>query len=618
MTETILLPLPRQMMPLPGELSLSGGKMILIESSPAQNLQFPARRWQNALLKNANIHWEITTSKAVPADQIGLTMRIDPDHLPYRQGYELIIDPKTIHITGSDEAGLFYGVCTLIQLLTQATLHPIAQIPCMHIRDYPDFQARGVMLDISRDKVPTLETVIELVDRLASWKINQLQLYTEHTFAYRNHPEPWAHATPFTGDDILLLDAFCRQRYIDLVPNQNSFGHLQRWLTHPQYKPLAECPDGYDYPWGGHSDEPFTLCPSDPGSIQLIREMYDELLPHFTSRMINVGCDETWDLGRGRSRDECVQKGTGRVYLNFLVKIYKEVLARGRRMQFWGDIILQHPELVPDLPRDVIALEWGYEANHPFDEHCAKFADVGLDFYVCPGTSSWNSIAGRTDNALGNLASAAENGIKHGAIGYLNTDWGDNGHWQPLPVSYVGFAAGAAYSWSFEANQRLDIAKASSLYALDDPTGNLGRVAYDLGNIYREIGLVPENASALFTALQNPLTKIKDNRDSMTPEKIHKSLQGIDDALEPLAPARSTSPDADLINREFRFAAHALRHACYRILFANGSDAKSKVDLASDIDEIIHEHEAVWLARNRPGGLVDSVERFQKIKMDYL
>jgi hypothetical protein len=53
-------------------------------------------------------------------------------------------------------------------------------------------------------------------------------------------------------------------------------------------------------------------------------------------------------------------------------------------------------------------------------------------------------------------------------------------------------------------------------------------------------------------------------------------------------------------------------------LFTNGSDAKSKVDLASDIDEIIHEHEAVWLARNRPGGLVDSVERFQKIKMDYL
>ena len=81
--------------------------------------------------------------------------------------------------------------------------------------------------------------------------------------------------------------------------------------------------------------------------------------------------------------------------------------------------------------------------NHPFDEHGAQFAQAGLPFYVCPGTSSWNSIGGRTDNALGNLRSAAENGLKHGASGYLNTDWGDNGHWQSLPISESGLCAWA-------------------------------------------------------------------------------------------------------------------------------------------------------------------------------
>jgi N-acetyl-beta-hexosaminidase len=129
-------------------------------------------------------------------------------------------------------------------------------MPCLSIIDYPDFQSRGVMLDISRDKVPTLQTLCELTDRLASWKINQLQLYTEHTFAYRNHPEPWENSSPFTGEDIIILDEYCKQRYIELVPNQNSFGHMHRWLKLPRYKPLAECPDGYDFPWGGHSDEP--------------------------------------------------------------------------------------------------------------------------------------------------------------------------------------------------------------------------------------------------------------------------------------------------------------------------------------------------------------------------
>ena len=618
MAKIVLLPLPRKMTLTIGEIRLSGGKLVLLDSAPTQELLFAAMRWQRVLLKRANIHWEITASRAIPAEQIGLTLRVDPGRVPQHQGYELLIGSDSILITGSDEAGVYYGVCTLIQLLIQSTLQPITQLPCLEIHDYPDFPARGVMLDISRDKVPTLETVFELVDRLSSWKINQLQLYTEHTFAYRNHPEPWAKASPFTGDDILLLDAFCRYRHVELVPNQNSFGHMHRWLKIPQYKPLAECPNGYDFPWGGHSDEPFTLCPSDPGSIQLIRDMYDELLPHFSSGMFNVGCDETWDLGQGRSKVDCETRGAGRIYLEFLLKISKEVRARGRRMQFWGDIILQHPELVPELPKDVIALEWGYEANQPFDDHCTKFAAAGLDFYVCPGTSSWNSIAGRTDNALANLVSAAKNGKKHGALGYLNTDWGDSGHWQPLPVSYLGFAAGAAYSWSLDTNRGLDIAHSLSLYAFDDPTGNLGRVAYDLGNVYRSIGIEPGNSSALFGALQATFDQIKKNQNLVTVEKLNKTLEDIDTALVPLTSARSTSPDADEINREFRFAAHAVRHSCYRILLAFGFDDKSPEELTADMDEIMREHEVVWLARNRPGGLVDSTARFQKAKADYL
>jgi hexosaminidase len=238
--------------------------------------------------------------------------------------------------------------------------------------------------------------------------------------------------------------------------------------VHPRYRDLAECPDGCDTIWG-HFDEPFTLNPLDPRSLALIEELYDELLPNFSSRQLNVGCDETVDLGQGRSKAECEARGIGRVYLDFLLKIYHAVKARNHTMMFWGDIIVQHPELIAELPRDVIALEWGYEADHPFDEDGAKFAQAGIPFYVCPGTSSWNSIVGRTDNALANLRNAAENGLKHGAIGYLITDWGDNGHWQSLPFSYIGFAYGAAVSWAFQANRDMDIARATSFFAFAIP-----------------------------------------------------------------------------------------------------------------------------------------------------
>jgi hypothetical protein len=292
-------------------------------------------------------------------------------------------------------------------------------------------------------------------------------------------------------------------------------------------------------------------------------------------------------------------------------------------MQFWGDIILQYPELVAELPKDVIALEWGYEASHPFDEHGAQFAAAGLQFYVCPGTSSWNAIAGRTDNALGNLRSAVENGLKHGATGFLNTDWGDNGHWQPLPVSYLGYVAGAAYSWASDANRGLDIAAAISQYAFDDRTGRLGRVAYDLGDVYRAVGLEPDNASVLFRFMQMPLEQVRGYQGTVPPEALHRTLEVIDQAVGPLSIAASTHPNAAgkehraLVTREFTLAAQLLRHACYRGLLALDAPVKDAATLDADLGEIIAEYQKVWRARNRPGGLTDSVAKLKRARKDY-
>lgn len=614
--QLLLLPMPQQVERLTGNYSLTGERLILLDAPNPQGLRFAAGRLQQTLRSALDLDWETVASKATPPESIAITLRIAPGKVTHPQGYELLIGPDSIRIEGHDEAGVFYGICTLLQIIQSSTANRKTEIPCLHIRDWPNFPARGVMLDISRDKVPTLETTCDLVDRLAGWKINQFQLYTEHTFAYRKHPEAWVKASPFTAADILALDAFCRERHVELVPNQNSFGHMNRWLTQPRYRPLAECPDGYTLPWGGHSAEPFTLCPSDPGSIALIRDFYDELLPNFTSRMFNVGCDETWDLGQGRSKAECDQRGSGRVYLDFLLKIYREATARGRQVQFWGDIILKHPELVKELPKDIIALEWGYDADHPFGEHGAQFAAAGLEFYVCPGTSSWNSIAGRTDNAMVNLLSAAENGLKYGASGYLNTDWGDNGHWQPLPVSYLGFAAGAAYSWALESNRTLDLPAAISRYAFDDPTGNFGRLAYDLGNVYRAVGFEPANSSTLFNIMQMTFEQVQGFKETVPAEKFHQALEAIDAAAALLAKTASSRPDASLLRQEFDLAARMLRHACWRGLLAVGAPVRDTNVLMSDLENLIETYQQVWLSRNRSGGLPDSLTRLERLRKD--
>ncbi len=614
-TSLILLPMPREITYQGGRATLPQTALIVI---PSGDLLFEAQTAQRALADFGGRSWQIVAGRNYV--NVGLNLAIDSNR-QHPEGYRLNIQNGSITIYGANAAAVFYGVTTLCQLLQQFG----AALPTMSIADWPDFPVRGVMLDISRDKVPTLQTTFDLVDRLASWKINHLELYMEHTFAYQNHPVVWADATPFTGQDILELDRFCRQRHVELVANQNSLGHMERWLKFDRYKLLAECPDGFTR--RGVYSPPTTLDPFNPGSIALMAELYDELLPHFSSRLFNVGGDEPWELGTGKSAAMMQEKGEGRGYLEYLLKLREQVRAHNHQMLFWADIIIKYPDLVPELPRDMIALEWGYEADHSFDHHCAQFAKAGVPFYVCPGTSSWNSLSGRTANATANLRNAAANGLKHGAIGYLNTDWGDNGHWQPLPISYLGFAYGAALSWAFQENEHLDIPSVLDYFAFEDHARVMGRLAYDLGNIDRSPGLAYPNGQLLFTMLQQSRDKTLDrmtnpsaygsNQPPVTASTLHDALTQIEQIIQPLASAKVTRSDAALVSEEFRLVADMLRHACWRGMLLLGEPVRTPEQLAADLEDIIARHLNVWMARNRSGGLEDSADRFKTVLQEY-
>jgi hypothetical protein len=621
----IFLPQPQEVTFTGGGFVLPEGGLIALNGAEVGALWFTAVTLQDALLENALLDYEVVGGSAVPPEQVVVQLSVIPGSVRHGQGYELTVVDGRIDAVANHPAGLFYAVQTLIQLLEQVGVG--RELPALRVRDWPDFPNRGVMLDVSRDKVPTMETLFDLIEMLAGWKINQLQLYTEHTFAYRKHPVVWQEASPFTAEEIITLDAYCRDRFIELVPNQNCFGHMHRWLIHREYAHLAEKIDGAQTPWGFYNPEPFSLSPAVPESVDLVRDLLDELLPNFRSKQVNVGCDETYDVGQGLSKDLVAEKGKGRVYLDHLLKIYREVKARGYTMQFWGDIIMEHPELVRELPRDVIALEWGYEAGHPFAEHGRLFAQSGVPFYVCAGTSSWNTIAGRTNNAIGNLQNAARNGRQHGAVGFLNTDWGDNGHWQPLPVSLLGFAVGAALSWADEANRGLDVPAALSRYAFRDEASVIGQLVYDLGNVY-EITQIPSfNGTAFFYGLLANLDEMI-NADEPAAEaaarvaNLQKAVTAVDDIISRLPSASIRRDDSVLLQREFIWAADMVKHGCRRLIWAIGraqgdEDIPLRQALAAEAALLVAEYEWVWHGRNRPGGFQESVARLEKMAAVY-
>lgn len=620
----ILLPHPQNLTLLGEPLQLLDNKIIALANSSPHELFLSAQRAQQMLLKFAHLDWSIAAGSAIPEDCIGLLIATD-NAFEKPQGYRMLVSNGQIRIHAHDKAGAFYGMQTLIQLLQQYASY----LPTLEITDWPDLPNRGVLLDISRDKVPTMATLYHIVDLLAGWKINQFQLYTEHTFAYQNHPDIWANASPMTAEQVLALDTYCQERFIDLVPNQNCFGHMNRWLKHERYRPLSEAPDGFTIdlkdqlhglPFEMTFEHPFSLNPIDPDSIKLIEGLLAELLPNFSSTMVNVNCDETFDLGLDRSGQLCEERGKGQVYLDFLLKIYQRVKWYGRTMQFWADILGNHPEIIPQVPRDLIALEWGYEHFHPFAERTKLLAEAGIPFYVCPGTSSWRTISGRTDNTIGNIRNAVENGVKNGALGMLNTDWGDCGHWQQLPISYLGWAYGAGTSWAFDQNVNMNIPAVLDSFAFQDKAGIMGKLVYDLGNIYQQTGLLLMNSSILFWAYLIPINSVTRSeapdrikkwfiKIKKLPAKVHETIRYIDELTSSLDQVQMMCSDAALIVEELRFTSDMLKHGAHRLLAFIDKQAVNRDDLADELSILAERYRELWLARNREGGLDDSVKR---------
>lgn len=526
------------------------------------------------------------------------------------EAHAITIGTGCITIECGEAGGLRAAIATLRQLLREYG----RRLPCLEIRDWPDISRRGVMLDVSRGRVPRLETLLGLVDHLADFKINEFQLYFEHTFAYRDFRPVWKDWGALTAGEIVKLDSRCRELGIDLVPNQNSFGHLRHWLEHPPLKGLAEVEGPYESADGDFLRYPSTLAPNHPGTLPFLRRLYDELLPNFSSRYFNVGCDETWDLGRGRSKALCERRGKGRVYLDFLKKIHRQTSARGRRMMFWGDIILRHRELIGELPEDAIALNWGYEAAHPFDREAALFSKSCPRFYVCPGTSTWMTLIGRHDNALANLRAAAAAGRRRGAAGYLITDWGDGGHPQPLAVSYLPYLAGASLAWCAESFQEKWMAAVLSRDIFCDPTGLMAGAAQALGRAHRKFHYTEPNATPFGTTLAAPAPGSRElfcrnglgNYLKIPGRNIRAALAEVKTQMRHLRRSRPGNRASMILRRELELAARMAAQSCTFMLWqqaiAAGKQSQARRLAETGIRElrgIDEQFNALWPIRNK-------------------
>jgi hypothetical protein len=463
-----LLPRPWRVTPGDGAFSVDAGTRLQVSGEAAEATLHTTRGLQRALAASFGLVLDLVpTGSPAPENAVSLVVvGRDATTFPAEtfgwawsadlgpQGYALRVTPDGAVVAAEGEAGLFYGVQTLVQLakLTGRSW------PALAIEDRPVLPVRGLMLDVSRMKVPTLDTLTDLVRTLAHHKYNQFQLYTEHTFRFPRHPAIGADAGSLTGDDILALDAVCRAHHVELVPNLQSLGHQRAMLDLPAYGHLAETP------WN------WSLATGREETFELLDELYGDLLPAFSSRWLNVDADEPWDMGRGQSARLTDELGIGRVYLRHIERLHALAAKHGRRMMMWADMFWHHPDLIPELPEDILLLDWWYERKERY-ETVDALAEAGRRFYVCPGTSSWSSLFPRLENAIANIRGFVRDGVAAGAEGMLLTDWGDGGHYQPLSQSRYPYLWGAECAWTGGATESAAFDAAFDRLFLGDGAG---------------------------------------------------------------------------------------------------------------------------------------------------
>lgn len=460
----ILLPLPKQINEKEGSFILRMDTMVIMDASCPQGVIVYARQLKEEILTWAGLTVEVGRGTFRKGD---ILLRVDTSM--EENHYHLEIKEEGAFLCGGSLTSLGWAVQTLRQIVRQyAGLLPQAEID-----DEPDMKNRGFYHDATRGRIQTLENMKKLVDTLSFYKMNQLQLYVEHTYLFRDLTELWRDETPMTAEEVLELDQYCYERGVELVPSLATFGHLYKLLRTKSCEQFCELEGSFGQSFGFRDRmDHHTVNISNPDAIALIKDMIAEYMQLFRTNQFNICADETFDLGKGRSAALAEEKGTGVLYMEYIRELFDFLIERGKRPMFWGDIITGHPELYSQLPKEVICLNWGYGEEQP-ESATEILHSVGATQYLCPGVRGWNTWVNMLHNGYRNITRMCGYARKHGAIGILNTDWGDFGHINHPIFSIPGILYGAVCSWGEKVPSFEELSRQISILEFGDASGGL-------------------------------------------------------------------------------------------------------------------------------------------------
>ena len=597
----ILLPIPKKVAEKEGSMVLRVSTMVVMEPACSRGAYVYAKQLKDEISTWAGLDLGIGQGSFRRGD---ILLRTDESLGEHR--YTLKVTEEGAFLVGGSLNALGWAVQTLRQIVRQNA----GLLPCVEIDDEPDMKNRGFYHDVTRGRIQNLDNLKKLADTLCFYKMNQLQLYVEHSYLFRDLTELWRDDTPLTAEEIIELDEYCYERGIELVPSIATFGHLYKLLSTRSFEQLCELPGSVESAelfsfrdrMGHH-----TVNVSNRDGIELVKEMIKEYMQLFRTDKFNICADETFDLGKGRSAGLAEEKGTGQMYLDYIKELFDFLIEQGKVPMFWGDIISGHPDLYPQVPKEVICLTWGYVENQ--SDWAAKILyNVNAVQYLCPGVCGWNTWVNYMSGSYKNIVRMCGFARKYNAIGILNTDWGDFGHINHPVFSVPGLIYGAVGSWGENMPEFDELNRQISILEFGDASGKL-------------VSLLAQINSACVFNWHNAVTIKEWTQQKEDPEKISGIFKEMDMAKVPECNKRVEEMEASLreISRSMDSACRGIVECTHVVLemtrcwnevgvflagLQKGETPDNGASAAADLERCLHYYQKLWRENGKEGDLM--------------
>lgn len=343
------------------------------------------------------------------------------------EGYELSVSRTGIVVRAAGPAGVFHGVQTLRQLIEPAGL------PAVEIIDRPSLSWRGVLEDLSRGPVPTVEAMERRIEMLAELKLNLYAIYLENGIEYPGHDLAARREGSLTLAELEHLGDYAIRHHMTLVPVQQTLGHMGAWLDHDRYRTLAMAPGSQ------------TLDPEAPLTDAFLAPLLRQLAAHTPGSFVHIGADEA-DVTSGRVETSAPAM-SGETLVRFIRRQHDVLAESGKRTIVWGDGLLTSNAPISTLPENVLIATWKYELADDYSPQIEPFRKAKRDFIVCPGAWNWRRMFPDINASLSNIRRFTHQGRAAGALGQITCTWGDGGE-ALFPLTWYSVAAGAMASWS--------------------------------------------------------------------------------------------------------------------------------------------------------------------------